>query len=372
MALEPLGGSREPIGGVPGASGKGREPRGAPGGSREPPGRIPRASWGVPGAAVWGVPCMAAGAMGVLLYPGGWLDTMGMKPMGARIGGPPPTHTHTPVRSHVGTSRLGSRAMSQRAPAKCMEPAEDDILILTVTGNLRHRIDKCGIEIPQTEPATDCQRRLCRIARASEQQLGEGKLARPDWAGGAFVFVTKHHAALIQERLEGWMRAERRTFQSKYVFVSASLKEVLTQALHSKEVPDGMTGKEKEQWLKCGKIKEEIRIKEVRNMEEVESTTLRELADTIDAAAETEMRADDKEGASVSDGSEAWTMVDMRTDDKDGWRSHTRWACDGWRGSWSGRWPWDGWRESWSQPSPWGSWRWNNGTGYGWDWSGAQ
>ena len=96
VALEPLGGSREPIGGVPGASGKGREPRGAPGGSREPPGRIPRASWGVPGAAVWGVPYMAAGAMGVLLYPGGWLDTMGMKPMGARIGGiPQPTHTHS-------------------------------------------------------------------------------------------------------------------------------------------------------------------------------------------------------------------------------------------------------------------------------------
>ena len=66
-----------------------------------------------------------------------------------------------------------------------------------------------------------------------------------------FVFATKQHAALIQERLEGWMRAERRTFQSKYVFVSASLKEVLTQALHSKEVPDGITGKEKEEWRSC-------------------------------------------------------------------------------------------------------------------------
>ena len=252
-----------------------------------------------------------------------------------------------------------------------MEPAEDDILILTVTGNLRHRIDKCGIEIPQTESATDCQKRLCSIARASGQQLGEGTLARPDWARGAFVFVTEHHAALIQERLEGWMRAERRTFQSKYVFVSASLKEVLTQALHSREVPDGKTGREKEAWLKCGRIKEEIRIKAVRNMEEVERTSLRELAETIqrDAAAtkhtaapadaipslgqtETEMRTDDKEGASVSDGSEGWTMVDMRTDDKDGWRwrSHTRWAWDDWRWSWSD-WP--------AEPSPWGSWRWH-------------
>ena len=149
-----------------------------------------------------------------------------------------------------------------------MEPAEDDILILTVNGNLRHRIDKCGIEIPQTEPATDCQRRLCRIARASEQQLGEGKLARPEWAGGAFVFATKQHAALIQERLEGWMRAEGRIFMSKYVFISASLKEVLTQALHSREVPDGKTGREKKAWLKCGRIKEEIRIKAVRSFEE--------------------------------------------------------------------------------------------------------
>ena len=252
-----------------------------------------------------------------------------------------------------------------------MEPEQNnDILILTVKGNLRHCIDKCGIEKTQTEAATDCQRRLCQIAR--EQQLGEGKLARPDWAGGAFVFVTKHHAALIQERLEGWMRAEGRIFKSKYVFVSASLKEVLTQALHSREVPDGKTGREKEAWLKCGRIKEEIRIKAVRSMEEVERTSLRELAETIqrDAAAtkhtaapadaipslgrlgqtETEMRADDKEGASVSDGSEGWTMVDMRTDDKDGWRSHTRWAWDDWRWSWSD-WP--------AEPSPWGSWRWH-------------
>ena len=276
-----------------------------------------------------------------------------------------------------------------------MEPAEDDILILTVTGNLRHRIHKCGIEIPQTEPATDCQRRLCRIA--CEQQLGdrEDKLARPGWAGGAFVFATKQHAALIQERLEGWMRAEGRIFMSKYVFISASLKEVLTQALSSQDLPRAMTGRERWNWLKCGRIEEEIRIKAVRSMEEVERTSLRELDETIqrDAAAkkhtaapadaipslggqlsrgqvcagqtETEMRTDDKEGASVSDGSEGWTMVDMRTDDKDGWpwRSHTRWAWDDWRWSWSD-WP--------AEPSPWGSWRWN-GSRYGWcvDWSGA-
>ena len=156
-----------------------------------------------------------------------------------------------------------------------------------------------------------------------------------------------------------------------------------------------MTGREKSQWLKCGRIEEEIRIKALRSIEEVASTSLRELDETLqrDAAAtkhtaapadatpslgqtEAEMRTDDKEGASLSDGSdEGWTMVDMRTDDKDGWRSHTRWARDGWRGSWSGRRAWDGWRGSWSgwpaEPSPWGSWRWN-GYGYGWDWSGAQ
>ena len=320
---------------------------------------------------------MAVGAM----YPGGWLDTMGMTPMGARIGGSlPPARTHIPVRSHEGARRLGSRAMSQRAPVECMEPAEDDILILTVSGNLRHRIDKCGIEITDTASATDRQKRLCSIAWASGRQLGEGTLARPDWACGAFVFVTKHHASLIQERLEGWMRVERRTFQSKYVFVSASLKGVLTQALHSREVPDGKVGREKEGWLKCGRIKEEIRIKAVRTMEEVEATSLRELADAIDVAetqhtavpadavpslgrlgqAETEMRTEGKEGASVSDGSEGWTMVDIRTDDKDGyswawrWRSHS-WAWDDWRWSW--RWSWSDWP---AEPSPWwGSWRWH-------------
>ena len=126
---------------------------------------------------------------------------------------------------------------------------------MTVKGNLRHRIEKCGIEKRETEAATDCQRRLCQIAR--EQQLGEGKLARPDWAGGAFVFAAPSHAPLIQERLEGWMWAYGLTFLSKYVFVSASLRDVLKIALDSPP-PEDITAKDKFQWRRCGFIEEEI------------------------------------------------------------------------------------------------------------------
>ena len=174
---------------------------------------------------------------------------------------------------------LPPTAPLQQGPGAVVPDEQDDLLIWVVKGNLRHRINKCGLEIIQIEAATDCQRRLRQIA--SEQHIGEGKLARPTWANGAFVFVTQQHAAVIQERLEGWMQAEGRTFMSKYVFVSASLKDVVAQAMDRQEAPEGMTGKERFEWLKSGRIEEEIRIKAVRTMEEVERTSLRELAEFL-------------------------------------------------------------------------------------------
>ena len=185
----------------------------------------------------------------------------------------------------------------------------------------------------------------------------------------------------------------------------------MTQALCSQEVPDGMTGREKSQWLKCGRIEEEIRIKAVRSMEEVINTSLRELDETIrrDAAAkkhtaapadaipslggqlsrgqvcagqtETEMRTDDKEGAPASDGCEGWTMVsEMRTDDESSSEEGASESdgCEGWakvsemrtddEDGWHSRWAWDGRRWIWRDPDwPDGEWRWY-GSRYGW-WS---
>ena len=263
-----------------------------------------------------------------------------------------------------------------------MEPEkdddDDDILILTVKGNLRHRIEKCGIEKTHTR-LSDCQRRLCQIAR--EQQVGEDKLARPDWAGGAFVFAAQHHAPVIQERLEGWMRAQGRNFQSKYIFVSASLKDVLDTALDS-PAPDGMNSKERLNWRRCGGIREEIRITTLKSVDEVarelDEALQRHAAATEHTAApadaspslghtETEMLTAEL----VSDGCEGWAMVsEMRTDAKedasasdgcDGWgasasdgggivRSHTGWAWDD-----KGGWTWSGWPV---EPSPRCAWRW--------------
>ena len=82
-------------------------------------------------------------------------------------------------------------------------PDEDEhVWLLTVKGNLRHRIEKCGIEKPCHEEATDPQRRLREVATA---QHFEGKLGRPTWAKGAFVFVTVAHAASIQDAMQKWM-----------------------------------------------------------------------------------------------------------------------------------------------------------------------
>ena len=109
-------------------------------------------------------------------------------------------------------------------------PDEDEhVWLLTVKGNLRHRIEKCGIEKPCGE-VTDLQRRLREVATA---QLFEGKLGRPDWAKGAFVFVTVAHAASIEDVMQEWMTEERpgEELMSKYVIVSESLKDILLQAL---------------------------------------------------------------------------------------------------------------------------------------------
>ena len=110
-------------------------------------------------------------------------------------------------------------------------PDEDEhVWLLTVKGNLRHRIEKCGIEKPCGEEVTDLQRRLREVATA---QQFEGKLGRPSWANGAFVFVTVAHAASIEDVMQEWMTKERpgEEMMSKYVIVSESLKDILLQAL---------------------------------------------------------------------------------------------------------------------------------------------
>ena len=59
----------------------------------------------------------------------------------------------------------------------------------------------------------------------------------------------------------------------KDIFVSKSLKDTLMQALNA-EPPEDLKRGQKWEWVRCGKIKEEVPIKITRTMEEVENTIL--------------------------------------------------------------------------------------------------
>ena len=64
-----------------------------------------------------------------------------------------------------------------------MTAADDNhVWLLTVKGNLRHRIMKVGIEKLAHEQLTGSQQRLRETVEA--QKL-DGKPGRPDWAKGA-------------------------------------------------------------------------------------------------------------------------------------------------------------------------------------------
>ena len=146
--------------------------------------------------------------------------------------------------------------------------------LLTVKGNLRHRIEKFGIELPCDAELTEPQSRLRKVAIA---QQFDGKLGRPDWANDAFVFVTVAHAASIQDTMQEWSAKEGKELMSKYVIVSESLEDLLLEVL-SAQPPAGKTGKEAFQFNRSGEIdaRATVRIK-TRSMDDVENTTLKEL-----------------------------------------------------------------------------------------------
>ena len=66
------------------------------------------------------------------------------------------------------------------------------VLLLTVGGNLRHRIEKLGTDKEESE-LNNPQIKLRRIAEQQTQQwweLGEkNRCDRPLWANGAFVYL---------------------------------------------------------------------------------------------------------------------------------------------------------------------------------------
>jgi len=122
-----------------------------------------------------------------------------------------------------------------------------DVRVLVVKGNLRHRIQKLGIELMDHE-LTPQQRQLREIANnIPDEHVGPitkfASKARPDWCGGGFAFLTLEHGEWVPQIV----RAYGLQLQSKHIVVSSEYRELLKDTLE--ETPLGAKGPGREAFL---------------------------------------------------------------------------------------------------------------------------
>ena len=115
-------------------------------------------------------------------------------------------------------------------------PLGTQVLLLEVRGNLRHRIEKLGAELPWGDLSAP-QRQLKNIAR--EQPWGgdaaDGLVERPLWANGAFVYLTPRHAAeFLASIRESCMPL---CLETKHILVSEEYRALVGEVLSA--CPEG-------------------------------------------------------------------------------------------------------------------------------------
>ena len=108
------------------------------------------------------------------------------------------------------------------------------VLVLVIKGNLRHRIEKLGTEKDAGE-LNNPQIKLRRIAEQQTQQwwVVEKAYERPQWANGAFVYLSKGHAQVIENAIA----VSGITLQSKHLVVSPQFKPLVKEVLEAS--PEG-------------------------------------------------------------------------------------------------------------------------------------
>jgi len=103
----------------------------------------------------------------------------------------------------------------------CSQGDFEQILLLVAKGNLRHRILKLGNETA-VQNLTRIQWDLFCITQ--EQWFGT---ARPEWAGGAFIYLSPDHALMIQDIVKKY----HLKLQSKHLVVSQTFRHIVEKAL---------------------------------------------------------------------------------------------------------------------------------------------
>lgn len=100
------------------------------------------------------------------------------------------------------------------------------VWLLETKGNLRHRIEKLGCERSDVE-LTSVQRDL--------RSITPGENSRPDWAGGAFVYLTASHLEEIAELVN----ENDVVLQSKHILVSDGYVQLVKVALGADQEEGG-------------------------------------------------------------------------------------------------------------------------------------
>ena len=107
------------------------------------------------------------------------------------------------------------------------------VRLLTVKGNLRHRIELLGLE-RESKRLSFSQRRLRDVADA--QGFRERPYERPSFASGAFVYLTPAHALCIERVL---VERGESSLQSKHILVSDDFFDLVKDALSDRPVGRG-------------------------------------------------------------------------------------------------------------------------------------
>ena len=103
------------------------------------------------------------------------------------------------------------------------------IVVMTIKGNLRHRIAKLGSE-KEWEELTGAQKILRKIAISQDcKEVISGHHERPSWGGGAFYYCEKEHLTLFREVMH------RLPFpcQSKHVICSEAYLDSVRECIAS-------------------------------------------------------------------------------------------------------------------------------------------
>ena len=125
------------------------------------------------------------------------------------------------------------------------------VYILTVKGNLRHRIETLGVEEQRDNLSSD-QATLAQIAVAQGfRQVQSGHDSRPIWATGAFIYCTPAHAEILEEMVDE-LQVQ---LQSKHLVCSPEHLSVLQRCLTA-EASSARQGREGFLKRRAGQVRE--------------------------------------------------------------------------------------------------------------------